>query len=159
MEGNNSKPYAILVFGVPMSGKTQFAARFSREYKAPLLNFDSTPEITPSIFLDIVTQIADSRQNLVIDTHLDTFKERQDLRRILASAGYHTIIVWIQTDINTIKRRLTKHLKSIDKAKAYFEDLLKELEAPEDSEKPIVISGKHTFAGQLKSVLSALSKT
>jgi len=158
MNGKNSKPYAILVFGVPMSGKIQFATQFSHKFKAPLLNFESTPGVSRKIFLSIVTQIADSQQNLVIDHGIDTYKQRQELRHILTKAGYRTVIIWIQTDINTIKRRLRTHLKSTERAKAYFETLLNQLEAPEDSEETIVISGKHTFDGQLKSVLSALSK-
>jgi len=158
MNGKNSKPYAILVFGVPMSGKTQFATRFSRKFKAPLLNFEAVPGISRNIFLSIVAQIADSQQNLVIDDGIDTFKQREELRNVLRNAGYRTVIVWIQTDVNTIKRRLKSHLKSVERAKSYFGTLLDQLEAPEDSEDTIVISGKHTFDGQLRTVLSALSK-
>ena len=33
-----SKPYAILVFGAPMSGKTTFAEQFSARFNAPFLN-------------------------------------------------------------------------------------------------------------------------
>ncbi|MCL1839461.1 ATP-binding protein [Candidatus Saccharibacteria bacterium] len=158
MNGKNSKPYAIMVFGVPMSGKTQFATKFSRKFRAPLLNFESIPGISRKIFLSVVAQIADSQQNLVIDHGIDTYKQREELRRTLHSAGYRVVIVWIQTDVNTIKRRLRSHLKSVERAKSYFEALLDQLEAPEDSEDTIVLSGKHTFDGQLKTVLSALSK-
>ena len=141
-----------------MSGKTQFATRFSRKFKAPLLNFEAIPGISRKIFLSIVAQIALSQQNIVIDHGIDTYKQRQELRRLLRKAGYCPIIVWMQTDINTIKRRLKNHLKSVERARSYFETLLDQLEAPENSEHPIVISGKHTFEGQLKSVLSSLSK-
>jgi len=158
MNGKNSKPYAIMVFGVPMSGKSQFAIRFSRKFKAPLLNFEAIPGISRKIFLSIVTQVADSQQNLVIDDGIDTYKQREELRGVLRAAGYRTVIVWIQTDVNTIKRRLRSHLKSVERAKSYFDTLLDQLEAPEENEDTIVISGKHTFEGQLRTVLAALSK-
>ena len=158
MNGKNTKPYAILVFGVPMSGKMEFATRFSRKFRAPLLNFEAIPGISRKIFLSIIKQIADSHQNLVIDDGIDTFKQREQIRRVLEAAGYRVVIVWIQTDVNTIKRRLRNHLKSVERARSYFETLLDRLEAPEDTEPTIVISGKHTFDGQLRTVLSALSK-
>jgi len=158
MNGKKPKPYAILVFGVPMSGRTQFAVRFSRQFKAPLLDFEHIPGINRKAFLPIVTQIADSKQNIVIDEHIDTFQQREKLRKVLYESGYQPVLVWIQTDVNTIKRRLKNHLKSVTRAKAYFEEQLDQLEAPEDSEEPIVISGKHTFSSQLRSVLSRLSK-
>ena len=158
MNGKNSKPYAILVFGAPMSGKSQFAIKFSREFKAPLLDFEAIPGISRKSFLAIVAQIADSKQNMVIDYHIDTFKQRQEMCEVLRTAGYRPVLVWIQTDVNTIKRRLKNHLKSVARAKAYFEERLEQLEAPEDVEEPIVVSGKHTFDTQLKSVLSCLSK-
>lgn len=158
MNREKEKPYAILVFGVPMSGKTQFATKFSQKFKAPHLNFEPIPGISRKAYLSIVSQIALSQQNLVIDDGIDTFKQREQLREILKSAGYKSIIIWIQTDVNTVKRRLRTHLKSVERAKAYFEERLDQLEAPEDSENAIVISGKHTFEGQLRSVLSHLSK-
>jgi len=158
MNGNNSKPFAILVFGVPMSGKTQFASKFSRQFKAPFLNFDAIPDISHETFLAVVSQIADSQQNIVIEGGIDTFEQREKLREILRNAGYRPVLLWIQTDVNIVKRRLKTSMKSVEKAKTFFEKRLQELEAPEDTENPIVVSGKHTFEGQLKSVLLCLSK-
>jgi len=158
MNGNHSKPYAILVFGAPMSGKTAFASKFSHQFKAPLLNYDALPGISRKTFLSLVDQIAQCGQNFLIEGASDTFKHREEIRSILRSTGYNPVLLWIQTDTNTIKYRIKSHLKSVEKAKAFFEERLTQLEAPEDSESPVVISGKHTFETQLKSALSSLSK-
>jgi len=158
MNGNNSKPFAILVFGVPMSGKTQFASKFSRQFKAPLLNFETIPDINRKAFLAVISQIAECQQNLLVEGGLDTYEQREEIRELLYAAGYRPVLLWIQTDINIVKQRLKTNMKSVEKARVYFEQRLHQLEAPEESEQPIVLSGKHTFEGQLKSVLSRLSK-
>ena len=158
MNGKNSKPYAILVFGAPMSGKTEFATKFSQKFKAPFLNCELLPRISREAFLAVITQIATCEQPMLIEGGIDTFKQRQELRKLLSNAGYHPVTLWIQTDVNIIKRRLKTTMKSVEKAKTFFEDRFAQLEAPEESEHPIVISGKHTFEGQLSSVLSHLSE-
>ncbi len=154
----NSKPHAILIFGVPMSGKTQFAAKFSQQFNSIFLDFGSLPDISREAFLAVITQLAASGQTILIEGAVDTQKDRDEIRKILKKAGYKPALVWIQTDVTAVKQRLKTKLKSVEKAKAAFEKRIDELEAPADQENPIVISGKHTFATQLKTVLSQLSK-
>ena len=159
MNGNN-KPYAILVFGAPVSGKTQFAEQFSRQFKAPLLNVGELVDkydLSRSAIIAIIEQIALSGQNFMVEGGVDTEKDRTEIRDLLKKAGYRPTLIWVQTDLATIKRRLKLRLKSLEKAKATFEDRYKALEAPADSENPIVISGKHTFDAQLKTVLTHLA--
>ena len=159
MNGNN-KPYAILVFGAPVSGKTQFAEQFSKQFKAPLLNVGDLIEkydLSRPAVLELIRQVALSGQNFMIEGGVDTEKERMEIREMLRKAGYRPTLIWVQTDLATIKRRLKMRLKSVEKAKATFEDRYRALEAPADSENPIVISGKHTFEAQLKTVLTHLA--
>jgi predicted kinase len=156
-----SRPYAILIFGVPGSGKTTFAEKFSTQFKAPYINIDALKtdhKIDRTASLIIIDQVAKCGQPLVIEGGLDTEKDREEIRQTLKQRRYKPVLIWIQTDIPTIKKRLSKKLASAEKAKTYFSKAIKKLEAPADLEWPIVISGKHTFAGQLKIVLAALSK-
>ena len=53
------------------------------------------------------------------------------------------LLVWVQTDSNTAMARARK-MYGI-KAEDYKQNL-KLFSAPHDSEQPLVISGKHTFA-------------
>ena len=85
-----SKPYAILVFGAPMSGKTAFADQFSARFNAPFLNLSQLHEechITRKVALNLILQIAKCKQTLVIEGALDTEKQRDEIRHLL----YHEV--------------------------------------------------------------------
>lgn len=152
-----TKPYGILVFGAPASGKSQFATQFGERFKCPALDF-SKHKISYSAAASIVEQVAVTGQNIVIEGCLDAEKQRNDMRHRLRKRGYIPVLVWVQADANTIKRRLLQRYKSVEKAKAAFAACYDDMEAPADIEKPIVISGKHTFTTQLKTMLAKLSK-
>jgi predicted kinase len=152
-----TKPYAILMFGAPASGKSQFAAQFAERFKAPFLEFNKH-RISYSAAAHIVEQVAVTGQNIVIEGCLNAEKQRNDMRQRLKKRGYLPVLVWVQADANTIKRRLHQRYRSIEKTKAAFEACYDDMEAPADIEKPIVISGKHTFTTQLKILLAKLSK-
>jgi hypothetical protein len=66
--------------------------------------------------------------------------------------------VWVQTDFNTIKIRLKSKYKTIKKAKEIYNTAVAEMEAPADFEKPVILSGKHTFETQTKHALAGLAK-
>lgn len=160
MEGKKSQPRAILVFGVPCSGKTTFCEKFSHQFKAPYYNFNDIKEqygLSRKTMLMILELIARTGQNIVIEGLLDTEADREEARRLLKTAGYNPSLIWIQTDVNTIKARLKARLGSVAKAKTAYDTQIKNLEAPSDTENPIVLSGKHTFQTQLTHVLSQLA--
>ena len=140
-----SKPYAILVFGAPMSGKTTFAEQFSAKFNAPFLNFNDLREqcrLTRKVALILIEQLAKCKKTLVIEGGLDTEKQRNEIRDILSRAGYNPVLIWVQTDLNAIKQRMRKKFHNV----------------PADYEDFLVISGKHMFQTQYKNVLVSLSE-
>ncbi len=156
-----SKPYAILVFGAPLCGKTTFAKQFSERFNAPFINLLELKEqfkISRKLALVLVREIAKSKQNMVIEGALDTEKQRVEMRQILLDAGYDPALIWIQTDQVAIKQRLRTKFKKPSEAKVYMDAAYKRIEAPAESECPIVISGKHTFRTQCSNVLTGLSE-
>lgn len=156
-----SKPYAILVFGAPMSGKTAFADQFSARFNAPFLNLSQLHEechITRKVALNLIAQISKCKQTLVIEGALDTEKQRNEVRAILNQAGYRPVLVWVQTDLNEIKHRMRHKYKTVAEAKTVLSESYKKIEAPSEDEDTIVISGKHTFSTQCKNVLTGLSE-
>ncbi len=160
MEGKKAQPRAILVFGAPCSGKTTFSEKFSDKFKAPFYNLndiESEYNFDRKAQLAVLELIAKTRQNVIIEGGLDTEKERDVIRKIFRKAGYDPSLVWIQTDITTIKNRLKNKLKSVAKAKTEYDERMKQLEAPSEIESAIVLSGKHTFETQLTHVLSQLA--
>jgi gluconate kinase len=156
-----SKPYAILVFGAPMSGKTTFAKQFSQRFNAPFLNINELYEqykISRKMAMILVSEIAKCKQTIIVEGGLNTEKQRNEIRTILNHAGYRPVLVWVQTDLNEIKHRMRHKYKTVTEAKAVLSDSLKKIEAPSEEEDTIVISGKHTFSTQCKNVLTGLSE-
>lgn len=164
MEGKKSQtlsqPRAILVFGAPASGKTTFCEKFSQQFRAPYYNLAAIGQdqgFDRKKLLYVLGLIARTGQNMIIEGELNTEKDRDEIRRLLREEGYNPSLIWIQTDVNTIKARLKARLKSVTKAKEEYDQKIAELEAPSESENPIVLSGKHTFETQLSHTLSQLA--
>ena len=156
-----SKPYAILVFGAPMSGKTTFAQQFSQRFSAPFLNINALYDefkISRKMAMVLVSEIAKCKQTMIIEGGLNTEKQRNEMKKLLTAAGYSPVLIWVQTDQTAIKHRIRHKYNTIAEAKAALEASYKKLEAPSDDEHPLVISGKHTFQTQCKNVLTGISE-
>ena len=160
MEGNKNKPRALLIFGAPCSGKTTFAEKFAKKFGLVFYNLDEIMEaggFSRKGLLVLLEQITKTGATLVLEGGLDTEKERKELIKSFKKWGYDPSLVWIQTDISTIRVRMkTKH-KTVAKAKELLEQKSAQLEAPSEAEKPIILSGKHTFETQTKHVLAGLA--
>ena len=161
MEGNKSKLRAVLVFGAPGSGKTTFAEKFARKFNLAYYNLDEIRKeygFSHEAILSILEIITKAKQSIVIEGELNTEKDRTDVRNVLRNQGYKPALIWIQTDLSTIKIRLKTRYRSVKKAKEIYDIAVKEIEAPADFEKPIILSGKHTFETQVKHTLAGLAK-
>ena len=160
MEGNKVQPRAILVFGAPGSGKTTFAERFSKKFHAAFFDLgelERENKLDRKTILFLLEQLAKTNVTLVIEGILDTERERTEVRNILRREGYNPSLVWIQTDVDTIRQRLKIKNRSATKAKQEYETRIGRMEAPSEVEAPIVLSGKHTFETQLRHVLTQLA--
>jgi len=160
MEGNKTKPRAILVFGAPCSGKSTFAEQFAMKYDLALYDFGELKakhRLTRKTILLIISLIARTGKTIIIEGGLSTEKDREEVRNILKTAGYNPSLIWIQTDVNTIRTRLKARYKSVSKAKEVYETEVSNMEAPSEAEYPIILSGKHTFDTQTKHVLAGLA--
>jgi len=160
MEGNKSKPRALLVFGAPCSGKSTFAEKFGKKYKIAdydLAELAEAYDFTREQILAILGQILKTRQTIIVQGNLDTEKDRIEMRNMLREHGYEPALIWIQTDVATIRKRLKSKFKSVSKAKDFYEKSVAEIEAPNDAEHAIILSGKHTFETQSKHVVAGLA--
>lgn len=161
MEGKNISPRAFMILGVPCSGKTAFAEKFSKRFKTPYYDLcDICDEFNLPIngALRIVELIAMTKKDIIVEGGLEDKNTRAKLRNLFKWAGYQPVLVWIQTDDFTIRARLRQRLGSISKAKQEYEARIMNFEAPLEAERPIVLSGKHTFETQLRHILSSLAK-
>lgn len=161
MEGNKSKPRALLVFGAPCSGKSTFSEKFAEKFDLARFDFDELKaqyRLTRKNVVLIIKLLSKTGKTMIIEGGLDTEKEREEIRNVLRFAGYEPSLVWIQTDVSTIRMRMKNRYKSVSKAKEMYDLHVEGLEAPAEYEHPIILSGKHTFETQTKHVLAGLAE-
>ena len=70
---------------------------------------------------------------------------------------YDPALIWVQTDVATIRQRLKTRFRSLAKAKETYDSAVSVMEAPTETERPIILSGKHTFETQTKHVIAGLA--
>lgn len=161
MEGNKNKPRALMIFGAPGSGKTTFGEKFAHKFGLAYLNLDEVEEqngFTRDQIFAILELLTRTRQTIVFEGCMDSEAERIELRNLLRSVGYEPSLIWLQTDVATLRTRLKAKYRSVKKAKDVYNTAIKLLEAPAESEHPIILSGKHTFETQTKHVIAGLAE-
>ena len=155
-----SRPHAIMMVGIPGSGKTFFAEHFAATFGAPYINSSSFQELArdeqsaETLVAMALAEITKTNQTFIFEGYSDSRVRRTEFARLMASKGYKPMIIWVQTDESTARSRA---LKTQAMAADTFTAVLNKFSAPHQLEKPIVISGKHTYASQAKVVLSRLS--
>lgn len=156
-----SRPRVIIMAGIPGSGKTFFAEQFAITFHAPYIHRDKVVELLgkdDKRIEDIInyqlTELVKTKQSIIIETNVQSRAERGELMRKVRQAGYESLLVWVQTDPQTAKNRYKKANSGRDD----YEKLLKRFIPPIAVEKPVVISGKHTYATQARILLKKLSE-
>jgi predicted kinase len=152
--------------GIPGSGKSLFAEKFSEMFHAPYVSYDKimvlgegNEESAAKYMTYLLHELIKTNYTIVVDGLADTRTQRAELKHLAHTAGYRPLFIWVQTDIATAKARALKTSKDkghhltpdeYDQLAGYFVPLTA-------TEKPIVISGKHTYATQAKVVLKHLA--
>ncbi len=162
-----SKPHMIVMVGIPGSGKTFFAEKFAETFRAPYVSLEKIAghlyedqTAAEPIAGDQLHELLKTGQSVVVETATETRTGRAALAKKARANGYDTLFVWVQTDPTTAKTRATRPAKNstnrIFEPEEYDREL-KRFTLPSAIEKPVVISGKHTYATQAKVVLKRLS--
>lgn len=162
-----SKPHMITVVGLPGSGKTFFAEKFADTFHAPYVSYEKIMKFTnddskaaDAVFAYQLDELLKTKQSVIVEGCTETRNQRADLAQKARASEYEILLVWVQTDPTTAKTRAVKEKKGHSKTTLSSEDYdrqAKRFNAPTAIEKPIVISGKHTYASQAKVVLKKLS--
>lgn len=173
---NLAVPYVIFVIGKPGVGKTQFATKFSETFGLPYIEADrfrraiakepdfstAEQEVVDQLMTIQMNELFKTKATFLLEGSTEARTVRQNLAKFTRAQGYEPLFVWVQTDNITARKRATKPTK-LNKHKAImltperYEQLAKKFTPPHDSEKPVVISGKHTHGSQIKSVLKRLA--
>lgn len=161
MEGNKkTKSRALLVFGAPCSGKTTFAEKFAKKFDLTyydLAEMAAENDFSREQILAVLEAILKTKKTILIEGCIDKEIDRMEIRNVIRAHGYEPALVWLQTDVATIRSRLKSRYRSVSKAKEAYDTAVAEIEAPLDNEHPIILSGKHTIETQTKHVIAGLA--
>jgi len=168
---SSSNPHLIIMVGIPGAGKSFFAEHFADTFKAPIVSFNKLrktifPE--PSFSKpedDLINQISNYmldellkvKQSILYEGPTSTRVERISIAKKARDAGFEPLFIWVQIEPATAKKRSIKVSPDNQMLNSdQFDIRLKRFVPPVPTEKVIVISGKHTYASQLKIVLKNL---
>lgn len=161
----SNTPHVIIMVGIPGAGKTTFAESFAKTFKSPYINpraiadvagidDEATEKITELVFGELLK----TNRTLIYEGSTFTKAQRTALELLVKKSGYRSLIVWVQTDPAESKRRATRtHANGAHLTGDQFDALVEQFQNPLAAEKPVVISGKHTYTTQLKTVLKRLA--
>ena len=163
-----------MLVGMPGAGKSFFARQFAKVFAAPLVSFDeirhvlfSDPQFTRDeetivvrVMRTQITQLLKTGATFIVDGGVNTRMARYALERLGKEYDYGCMTIWVQTDsdtagyrsINRNKKRAGDILNT-SMSDEQFNNHAKRINPPDEKETHVVISGKHTFAAQAKTVL------
>lgn len=157
--------------GIPGAGKSFFAEHFASTFDAPFVGYGRLREELfnePSFSDDedaIMRRVSDylldelfkTRQTFIYEGVMHARTDRQAIAQTARSHGYEPLFVWVQTESATARQRALKATKNKPALSSErFDTLIGRFTTPNEAEKAVVISGKHTYASQLKIVLQRL---
>lgn len=154
------KPHAMIITGIQGSGKSFFADKFADTFNAPYVeqalfeHASADAEAAEMLMQRTISELLKTKRSIVIELDLPTRNERLELSKTLRKAGYVPMVIWVQIDTETAMSRTYKSKRMSEQE---YCTRMKRFTPPHQSESPLVISGKHTFATQAKAVLKKLS--
>lgn len=164
-----------MMVGIPGSGKSAFAEHFASTFDAPIVSGkrmrasfkgsnipdQDLDQIVSLMQMHSLTELLKTKHTIVYDGDSSSRVRRKALIDYVTKFDYEPLIVWVQTDTTTSKERFAKTSRSkrgqaelVDR----FNKQIKVFTPPNESEKYVVISGKHTYPSQLKVVLRKLAE-
>jgi predicted kinase len=170
-----AKPFMLILFGYPGSGKTYFARQVCENFQAAHLQADkirgelfenprrdAQENTLVSQLMDYMSEeFLDAGLSVVYDTNAMTAKERYELRELAKKKGATPILVWFQVDLETCFSRIVVRDKrrADDKYSAQwdrttFDNIVRHMQKPTTREEYMVLSGKHLFTTQKSALLA-----
>ncbi len=171
-----TKPVLIMLYGVPGSGKTHFAADLAKSLGAAHIQGDriryelfeqprydkQENEIVNHLMEYMAEEFLNAGVNVIFDTNTDRLVQRRALRDIAARVKGQSLIVWLQIDKESAFQRLKKRdrRRSGDKytrvhTAATFKETVANMQNPKN-EDYVVVSGKHTATMQRSTLVKKL---
>ena len=163
-----TKPHVIVMVGVPGSGKSFFAEKFAETFHAPYLCRDKVVSLVrdsaaaDKLILMNLAEFMKTKHSIIIEGPTISRAERTEINKLARKSGYEVLLVWVQTHPDTAKTRSLKASKSATiqsvRTPDDYDQQAKRFNPPTAQERPVVISGMHTYATQVRAVLKKLSQ-
>lgn len=169
-----SRPLIIFMIGLPGAGKSFFARQFAETFNAPIVSHDylryqmfpdpafskDEDDLIAQITGNELSELLKTGRSIVLDGGNNDYQDRQNMAAMAKKKGYDSLIVWVQTDEPTCRKRATKRnpKRDGDALNASMDDHTFDMAKqnfmqPGKGEDFVVISGKHMYATQAKVVL------
>lgn len=162
-----TKPHIIVMLGIPSSGKTFFAEQFATTFHTPFIHYAKLAKLSGLSSTGIhkivayqLRELLKTKQSIIIEGFAESRADRTALTKRAHSAGYEVLYVWVQTDPNAAMQRAVRSLAQEGKrtmSARQYEQQANTFVMPLATDSVAVISGKHTFASQVKTVLNKLT--
>lgn len=101
-------------------------------------------------------------KNVIFDTNFNFYRDRENLRKIAAKHGAHTILIWVRTPKELARERATKdahkqHTRVLGNMPLeHFERISGNLEPPREGEHVIEFDGTHVTSAMVADAISQL---
>lgn len=175
---NLQSPTIIQVVGIPGAGKSFFAKQFAGTLGISIVSIDKirwtlfahhTYSENENLMVKqvsdlLVTELLKTQKSFVLDGGYNEEVDREEIAKRAQKAGFRILTVVVQTDEPTAKRRATKrnartagdrHKQSMSSDE--FKAQVKQFDVPtSSSQNKVVISGKHTYSTQARTVLKKI---
>jgi len=164
--------------GLPGSGKSFFARQFADLYSLPRVSEDrirfelfekpqfneDEADIINRMSFYMLEQAMKTERTIVCEGSFLTAAERKAANELARMNGYRTLVVWLQTDLETsAQRAATRDRRNPDSKFAFeverytFNRIKDSLQRPGEKEVVVVVSGKHAFKSQCLTVLRKIA--
>ncbi len=165
-----NRPLLLMIVGLPGAGKSFFARQFSDTFGVPVVSANRIAHVVGEdsnalhALADYqIGELLKTKRSFLVDGLCNSRAERQALEKLANTAGYGTLIIWVQTDEPTAKFRASK--RSVSKPDDAYNQSITSVQfaaiakqfAPPQRETYVVISGKHAYSTQAKMVLRKLA--
>jgi predicted kinase len=172
-----TKPFLLMLYGFPGSGKTYLARQLSENVQSAHLQAD---RIRSELFQeprydkqenDIVAQLMDYMSeefltagvSVIYDTNALRASQRLALRDLARRSHAQHLLIWLQIDAESAFNRSLKRdrRRADDKYAAQwdrpaFNTIISRMQNPTVAEDYVVISGKHLYSTQHSAILAKL---
>jgi predicted kinase len=174
---STTKPFFLMLYGYPGSGKTYFARQFCENFKSAHLQADrirselfSAPAydkqenaIINQIMNYMSEEFLSAGLSVAYDSNALKAGQRRMLKNLAIKNGAVPLTIWFQTDTDSAFMRNSKRdrRKADDKYAAQwnnedFQIIIDQMQNPTEAENYAVVSGKHLFAMQQSAVVRKL---